>query len=200
MATGYAELSIRSHDDGGVLFVNTLACKVDGASLLDPDVPMPDVAWFMTEYKALLPAAYTVTELVARKILPDDGSMGTHPVNDTGDLFAPGTANVPRELCLLLAVKTDTNTRSGRGRMFLPSPRVASFLGDTIGWNTTSDYWTAAGAFADKLLEGYDFTHDLIEYHMSFVLWSRKENLARDVVTCQRKFPYHWLRSRSTAP
>lgn len=199
------EVAFRSHDDAGVLYVNTFAVKVEATGPDLTEASMTKVVdeintWLTTKYRDCLHGALTFAEIAIRRILPDDGSLAVHAVNATGTLFAPGGQQLPRELCLLLSVKTDDNSRSGRGRMFLPSPRVVAFLGDVFQWSTTTDYWSNAGVFATALLAGHDFTEDLTDYHISTRLWSRKDNATKDVTSIVRKAPYHWLRSRSTAP
>jgi len=198
--------AFKSHDAGGVSYVNTLA--------VGQDVPLgPDTAldygtiaddiwtWLGTEYKALMNPNYTVDELHVLGILGGDGE-GTHSVGAVGTLDLSGASSLflPKELALVLTLKTAHAGRTGRGRMFIPSPLSASFGNGATNWLQSGAYWTAIGAFATKILAGADITHGALVHHYTGKVWSRTEATARAITATTRRAPYHFLRSRSTAP
>lgn len=186
--------------------MNTLAVHIDVPG--GPDTPLAydtiadDIwAWLGAYYRNMLVPAYTVDELHVLGIVGTSGE-GTHTVGSTGtiDVSSFSTIPLPKECAAVLSWKTSTPGRSGRGRMFVPSPRLGAFLADATSWNTSNIYWTGIGAFAQAVLDGDDVTHGVLEYHYSGRLWSRSDNVTRDLTAYQRRPAVHWLRSRSTAP
>ena len=199
------EAHFKSHDSGGVIYINTMAIKVDlvGPDLLEATAQQAADAfhtWLTGHYRDLLHSSYTLDEVGVRSILPDSGDEAVHAVGLAGLLNGTGAVAVPKELTMCLTLKTATATRSGRGRMFLPSPRNVGYLGDVTNWATATDWWNFAGAFGDAILAGHDFTAGSIDYHMSARVHSRVHNTSYDVTGYVRRTPYHFLRSRSTAP
>jgi hypothetical protein len=195
----------KSHDAGGVLYINTLAIKVDPTGPDLTEVTPQQAAdhlntWLGGHYRDLLHNSYTLDEVGVRSILPDDGSEAVHAVGLPGLLTGVGAISVPKELAAVITLKTSTATRSGRGRMFMPSPRNVGYLGDVTNWATGTDYWNFLAAFGDAILAGHTFTIGPLEFHMSGRVHSRAKNTSYDITAYVRRTPYHFLRSRSTAP
>jgi hypothetical protein len=199
------EAHFKSHDAGGVLYINTLAIKVDPVGP-DLEEATPQQAadafytWLGGHYRDALHSSYTLDEVGVRSILPDTGTEAVHAVGLAGLLNGTGAAAVPKELCGLITLKTATATRSGRGRIFMPSPRNVGYLGDVTNWATATDWWNFQAAFGDAILAGHDFTIGVLSWHMSARVHSRVHNTSYDVTGYVRRTPYHFLRSRSTAP
>jgi|SRR6478752_2062546 len=195
----------KSHDAGGVVYINTLAIKVDevGPDVADATAQQAADAlntWLGGHYRDLLHSSYTLDEIGVRSILPDSGDEAIHAVGLAGLLNGTGAVAVPKELAGVITLKTATATRRGRGRMFMPSPRNVGYLGDVTNWATATDWWNYLGAFGDAILAGHDFTIGLNSWHMSARVHSRAGNTSYDVTGYVRRTPYHFLRSRSTAP
>lgn len=200
--------SFVSHDAGGVLYVNTLAVKADptGPDLIEPS--MGDVldeidTWLMTQYRKCLHTQYTVDRIELRGIVGTSGDA-LKPIGLAGTYNPASTQAIPKELCLVITLKTDHPGKSGHGRIFMPSPRSADGLGDATSWRVVTDestYWKECQDFANLILAGHD-AHggDTDAYHLSGRLWSRKNNTTYDLTGAVPRTPYHWLRSRSTAP
>jgi hypothetical protein len=198
----------KSHDAGGVQYVNTFAIKVDpvGPDLTEPTAQNVADAlntWLTAYYRDLMAPDYTVDEVGVVGILGHDAEA-THSIGLAGALSLSGTAehNCPKELSLVTTLKTGHVGRSGRGRIFFPSPRWAEFMQDVTNWNTSSAYWTKVGLFCDQLLAGRDFTYagGTLTAHISTRVWSRVDGLTRDVTSYTRRSEFHFLRSRRTAP
>jgi hypothetical protein len=208
MAREY-HMAYNSHDAGGVLYVNTFTVKSDAVVPLSPEASDQKVvdevhAWLTTLYRACLSADYTVDRLTAFGILGHE-SEKEHAIGLAGTLASIGGGPLPKECVCVLTLKTETPGRSGRGRMFIPSPRQANYVRDPTEWQPPSaivgnQYTTAITAFRDALLAGHDFTEASLNYHLSARVWSRTDGLTRDVSSGIVRLPVRWLRSRSTAP
>lgn len=204
MAKDYA-VSIRGHYNDGVSTVSTLCAHVedDGPGGTDASLSAAGGAiagWLSDPYRACLPSVWTIDEIVSRELF--DATPGEHSVaiGAAGSLVASGAFRAAKELCLILNMKSAVATRSGRGRMFFPSPLYDGYLGDQTNWLQSGNYWTKVGLFKDALLAGHDFLSDLTDYHISARIFSRKLQETFDITSITRRPAYHWLRSRSTAP
>jgi hypothetical protein len=109
-------------------------------------------------------------------------------------------ATLPKEMCLVLTLRTAHVGRSGRGRIFIPSPRAEAAMGDDSRWAAPSTYWDNVQTLAGALLDGHDITHDGLDYHLSTRVHSRVDNATYDMSGYIARQRYHWLRSRATAP
>jgi hypothetical protein len=198
-------LVVRSFGPGGVLAVNDISSKVE---VVGPDVTeaspqgVADAAWdwFGDEYLGLLQADWQVQELIAEELTSGADETAVHVVDDPGTLPA-SVGTLPVEVAGLLSVRTRLATRSTRGRMFLPSPMESGQLVAHDTWGTAgTSYGARCIAFGAKLLDGHDFSEGVIDYHMSFGIWSRKNESFEDATSTVFRTQPHWLRSRSTAP
>jgi hypothetical protein len=197
--------SIRSHDAQGVLYVNTLGIKTEptlGVGELDASSAADEFwLWLGTEYRACIPSSYTVDTVHLRGILGTsaavDKSIGTN-----GTLSAAGGA-IPREVAFVITWRTAIVGRSGRGRMYLPSPKAGSISGtDYSTWDTGSAIWAAALTFGNKVLAGRDYnvSSGLFTGHMSGRVYSRAHGANYDIRSFTRQPQARWLRSRRSAP
>lgn len=197
-------VSLISHDGNGVQYVNTLCAHVQQTVLDLADLGASDVAsavdtWLRTKYRDVLAAAYTFDEIQVRELFTETPAEAASTVGLAGTL-TPGSGQLPREVCMVLSFKSDVATRSGRGRIFIPSPQNSSYLVAPDTWSTSGAYWTNVGALGAQLLTGQNVTFNLIDYHVSLRIHSRKHNATYDVKSYLRRPAPHWLRSRSTAP
>jgi len=200
------QIALKSHHvPSGALVINTF-CVHDHSSVplsdpLDAQTVADDVAaWITTLYKAVLQSAYTFDTVDSRELGTDTPAIGSSAVGAAGTLGA-GTGLLPREVCMVVTLRTAVATRSGRGRMFIPSPLYSSNLASQDAWLTGTGGWYAAvGAFFDALVAGRDVTHGSIDHHYSLRVYSRKRNASYDVTSYTRRLQPHWLRSRMSAP
>lgn len=208
MATSYL-CAIKSRDAGGVQYVNTFGVH---SSVTGPDITeagdqavVDGVAdWLLNQYRDCLSTAYTVDAIELTGILGHDG-QAEHVVNSPGTLTLFAGSPAPKECCMVVSWKTNHVGRSGRGRVFIPSPRDSTYIKDATSWKgptelTGHEFYDAVDIFASTYLGGFDITEDLINYHLSAVLYSRVDATTRDLKAYQIRLPVHWLRSRSTAP
>lgn len=201
--------ALKAHDDGGVVYVNTFAIKVElnGPDLAEAsDQAVADhVASFLGDpWLECLSTAYTADTCTVTGILGHEGEA-VHNINSPGQLTLFAGSPAPKECCMVLTWKTEHVGRSGRGRVFIPSPRDSTYIKDATSWKgptelTGHEYYDAVKAFGDAFLGGSDFTDDGFEYHISGRVWSRVDGVTYDVVQALPRLPVHWLRSRSTAP
>ena len=201
--------ALRSHDSGGVQYVNTLAVKADptGPDLLEPSAAAVAHAvddWLRATYSAVLSTRYTWDDVTVLGILGNDAEA-TRAIGIPGTLSLVGAVPAPKELCLVLTLKTAHVGRSGRGRQFLPGPGNANYHLDATSWATSGAagaYYGNAVAYANALLAGHDFSFagDVATGHVSARVYSRKDGLTRDITGYTARTAFHWLRSRSTAP
>jgi hypothetical protein len=198
--------AFKGHDAGGVIYVNTLAVQQDVP--LGPDTALgyqtiADDIWaqYGATYLGMISPDYTVDELHVLGILGADGE-GTHAVGSNGTLAVGGATghSLPKEVCLVLSLKTGHAARSGRGRMFIPSPGYSSFGADRTSWLTAGVFWGGVLNFAALLPADHNVTHDAIIHRYRAGVWSRADNVFRECTAAVPRTAYHWLRSRSTAP
>lgn len=195
--------SFHLHDSAGIQYVNTLCVKADpsGTDLVEPeanDVAAKIWTWLGAEYKACLNPAYTVDRVEALGILGHD-ALGVYNVGQAGTLAVITSDPLPRECAAVLSLRTSHVGRSGRGRMYIPSPRLAAYVSVSSTWNTGGGFWPALGGLGDQLLEGYTHwaTVDVQGYHLSARVFSRADGLTRDVVSYVVRSDVRWLRSRA---
>jgi hypothetical protein len=148
----------------------------------------------------VLQSAYVFDVVASRELYTDTPSVGESAVGVAGTLGA-GTGLLPRECCMVVTLRTAVATRSGRGRMFLPSPLYSSNLASQDAWATgTGGWYSAVGTFMDKLMAGVDVTHSTFGHHLSLRVHSRRHATSYDVTSYVRRLQPHWLRSRMTSP
>lgn len=206
MADKIWQVALKSHHTAsGAQVVNTFCVRdYSGVPLSDPlaaQTIASDVkSWIETEYKAVLSNLYTFDEVAVRELQTNEPTIGSVAVGAAGTLGA-GTRALPREVCMVVTLHTSVATRSGRGRMFIPSPLYSSHLASQDAWLTGTGGWYAAvGDFFEKLLDGHDVEHDLIAHHLSTRVYSRRHNTSYDVTSYTRRLQPHWLRSRMSVP
>lgn len=101
---------------------------------------------------------------------------------------------------MVVKLSTALATRSGRGRIFIPSPRRAGQLTSPDQWDTAATYWTGVGSFATALVAGTNATIGGDTFHLTTGVWSRLHGTFQPCTGFVRRRQPHWLRSRSTAP
>ena len=204
----YWRCAIRS-DVYGRTLINVLHVKADPGGISGEqgaeDVATDVWAWLDTDYKSVLATEGTVLDLTAtEEIDPSSSAVPDafiYPVNAAGTLSTPN--NLPVEMTMHLQSKTGVPVRGAHGGIFLPPPLATTFLtGDGLLWNNSGDYWTAAGALSDTLLEGADWT-GVGTGHYSYVIYSKTRRarglstFAFDVSSIVRNRKPTWLRSRA---
>lgn len=198
--------TFKSSDGDGVLYVNTLAIQQDVPvgpdSALDYNTMADDIwSWLGTLYLACLHPHYTVNELDTFGILGGVGE-GAHAVGTAGTLDTTGAGgeDVPRELAVTVTIKTAIPSRRGRGRIFIPSPRVTGFGANTSQWKNTGSYWTAITALANALNDEHTVDHGGVNHRYRVGIWSRVGDEWNACTVAVPRRDYHFLRSRRTAP
>lgn len=154
---------------------------------------------FNTLYRACIPSPYTVDLLTVRSLTSGLNREGSMNINAAGTLAA-GSGTLPREVTMVLSLRTLMATRSGRGRMFFPSPLASSYLSAPDAWSTTTGYYTAVGAFGTALTATYTYAIGGDSFQVTPGVWSRTSGVFNPLVTTIRRTQPHWLRSRATAP
>lgn len=197
-------LAIRSHL-GATIIVNTLCVRHDPVLPGSPDVDIETAAadvkaWLEATYKAILPVFYTIDAFALRDLYTDTPAEAEASSGLVGTLPVSGTSKCPVGASLLLSIKSGVATRSGRGRLFLPSPIYDGYMASSVGWLTSGTYWTNVTAFKTALLDGHDVTHGGLDSHLSLRIHSRKRNEDYDATSITLREPYHYLRSRTTSP
>lgn len=198
--------AIRGHDAGGVQYVNTLAFTQDVPvgpdTALDYSTMADDIwVWLAATYLAMLSPDYTVDDVHVVGILGGDGE-GTRAAGALGTLAVGGATGhtFPKELALVITWKTAHAGRTGRGRIFVPSPGYASFGADRTGWLTSGVFWGGVQAFVTAVTTPHTVAHGGIDHRYTLGVYSRADNTIRAVTAGVPRSQYHWLRSRSTAP
>lgn len=196
--------ALRSTDSIGTEYVNTFAIKVEATG---PDLTEPTATqvadqvntWLNTAYRACLHPGLTFQDVNVHQLFSGTPVAGLKVVGQVGQLGAL-SGFVPREVCCVLSLKTAVATRSGRGRLFIPTPRYSDYLSGQDLFDPAGNYWIKIGLLGDALLAGRTFTESSVEYHMSTRVHSRVRNVTYDVTGYQRRSQPHWLRSRASAP
>jgi hypothetical protein len=154
-------------------------------------------------FKACFTSSYTVTALAAlEEVLPPAiGIAGTHVVGEAGTLAGSGDS-MPQGAVPLINLHTGTRSRSARGWLRLPSPRLADRVSGNV-WDGTM--LAATGAFCalldDQLELGTLIITDLNPVVYSKTRAQREEEPFTFRVTGATTNPkVHWLRSRMTTP
>ena len=103
---------------------------------------------------------------------------------------------------MVLTWRTDLATRSGRGRIFVPSPLGSATLESPDKWDPEAQYWIHAGTFGDNFTSPFTFNYGVLLESATLTgrVWSRVNDEGHDVTSFIRRTRPHWLRSRSTAP
>lgn len=202
--------AFKSHDSGGVQYVNTFAIHVEPTLISTDEPPIGTVAtklrdWQATQYRKCLHTQYTLDSIDLRRILgaPEEATVA---IGAAGTYNPAGATKCPKELCMVVTIKTAHATRRGRGRVFIPSPRSTDALADPTSFVVTTDpstYWHEVSVLFDEFLEGQDFVWGTLgseTAHMSLRVYSRKDAATYDATGYVQRTAYHWLRSRATAP
>lgn len=199
-----------SDDAGGVQYANTICVHDD--ELGGPRSPAEFVdevePWLKTKYTNCLPATLTLRVLRAFQIpavYGDDSEIADKIVTQVGALSI-GTGTVPRELTMILALRSSHTSRRKMGRLYMPSPRNPSMLDGDANWATGGSYYTNVGLFGQALLDGHDIGIAGADGHLSTRIYSRQTHKeasgdkTSDVDTYTRRIRPHFLRRRTTAP
>lgn len=200
------EVAYRSTAPGGELIVNTMAAHV----VWDTGLPTPEIdeivdaidAWLTEDYCQMLADDYSVDQLAVRQLDSETPWVRDRELNLTGTLGSV-SGELPVECCLVLSWRSDLATRSGRGRIFVPSPLGSAALQAPDKWSTTAQYWIHAGTFADRYMTEQDVdygTGGIDTFHLFPMVWSRVHQEGYTLTSWIRRSRPHWLRSRSTAP
>jgi hypothetical protein len=200
--------SFHAHDSGGVQYVNTLAVRSENSGLIGPETSLHDLldgvdAWLTSKWLACLHPAYTADALRCYDI-SDPTVVAEKALSGAGTLPLPTGSHewAPKEIALVLTLRTARGGRSYRGRMFIPSPRLGIFLLDNTNWDQSQTYWAKVGDLGSAITAGHDYEHgtELTPAHLSARVWSRTLGETNDVTSTLRRPQVHWLRSRATAP
>jgi hypothetical protein len=197
------QVTARSHlVSDNTLVINTFCIRAEGVGT-DPDPSfaqtLDEVENYFATYRAFLSNGFRLAgyDLTA---LDGSGETRTKELDILGGAAYLGSA-VPAELCLVLSLRTAHPGRTGRGRVFLPSPLQGNVDGDNKNWATDTDYWANAGQFVQELLAGHTFDTGLgSQGHLSLRVHSRKDDAQYDVTSITRQRRVAWLESRSSAP
>lgn len=110
---------------------------------------------------------------------------------------------LPREVNLLLALKTETTSRRYQGRVHLPPTYNSDHLTSSGLWDHATGYYTSVNTLKGALLAGHDFDTD---NHLSLRVYSRTAHRldigdkTKDVETIVIRDEPYWLRSRQSRP
>lgn len=197
-------LSLKSSDTGGVVYINTLAIKVD---MIGPDMDEASPTevcdgcdtWLSTYYRQCLRNSLTLQELQVMQLGVAEPLEGAKTIGSAGMLVDNTGDVLPDGACGILTLKTALATRSGRGRMFIPGPERSAYVTQNV-WNPALGYLDAIGALGGRILAGHDLTVGLNQWHISARVWSRVLGESHDVTGYVVRNRIHWLRSRTTAP
>ena len=188
----------------GVQAVNTMCIGIEGGTPDPLGLPAATVvadidAQLRATYRGLLQTAWSLDSASVRELLTATPTKADLAVGQAG-LLGVGTGNLPVEVCQVLSFSTALATRSGRGRMFLPSPFYSSYLSAPDVWATGGGYWVAAASFANVLTTPWTVVHGPTTYHYASYVFSRHTQSIHAITGYVRRSRPHWLRSRSTAP
>lgn len=191
----------RYTDEDNVQMANTFCVHAQPVLPLTPDPSASQAAddisaWLTTKFRDCLRTIFTLEDLTVRELFTSTPAEATKAINAAGTL---GTLSgfLPRQVCLLMTLRTAVATRSGRGRIFLPSPKQSSFLSDPDEWSTSAGLWLAAVALGDQFLAGSTVAHSGLDTHYSLRIYSRSKSATYDVTSYLLRKQPHWLRSRS---
>jgi len=206
MPAQYFRAAFRAHQaTTGALIVNVLHYELDS---LTSGVSFQDVATDVsqhlgTEWRNIL-STHEIFDDVTCTVEDYSGAVpaqGIVPWNFAGSRVV-ADQNLSLAICALGSWRTQTPKRYARGHTFFP-PSVTSQGLDTLGlFNTSSPYYVACQAFADKYAA--QFTVGNSTY--TPIVFSRtraKQNVTPFIfpVTAHSVLlPQHFLRSRLTSP
>lgn len=188
----------------GVDYVNVLWGKGSISAFDSADTPLAEevAACLGTEliptYRGVLNEAYSVADITVERVV--GGAVvetAVAAVGLNGTLGAGAAVPLPREVSMLLRLTSSRAGRSGKGRLYLPSPLNATQLTSPDSWATGEPYWTKAGLLGALLLTDIVDTADTL---VSFGVYSRVHDEWNRLVGQARDERPHWLRSRMTAP
>lgn len=186
----------------GRLFDSTL-CIRDHQAVGDPLSAATVVSdlrsWLADLFYSTAPALLTLQRFIVTEL----GTTTPHRAEDATThvgTLAAGTGVLPHGVCPRISGQTDVATRRGRGRFHTPWPGYSSYLSAPDTWSTSGALWTALTALKDALLAGHDVTHDTLTHHYSWRIWSRADDLSRDVTSAQVRRQPSYLRTRMTVP
>lgn len=195
------QCTYRYTDEDGVQMANVFCVHAQPVLPLTPDPSAADAAddissWLTTKFRACLRTIFTLEDLTVRELFTSTPAEATKALGLAGTL---GTLSgfLPRQIVLLMTLRTAVATRSGRGRMFLPSPKQSAHLNDPDEWDTGSGLWLAATALGNEFLAGKTVAHSGLDTHYSLRIHSRADSATYDVTSFLLRRQPHWLRSRS---
>jgi|SRR5215467_660416 len=205
MARTYA-CSIRSHYSDGPLLVNTFCVRSDHSTGLGTDASPSETAaaintWITDKFRFAYPNSVTLDELDVRELYVTNPQVVVVALTGNGGITVG--SQLPREMVRVLTLKTDVGTRSGRGRMFMPTPQTTASLATPEQYVTSGTWFTNLQDLQSTLLAGHDFTHGLggaDTSHLSLRVHSRAKTEDYDVTAIVIRTAAKWLRSRSTTP
>jgi hypothetical protein len=127
------------------------AAWADAVDLLWNGVASPD-----DSIKQLYTPGVTIDELVVTQLDPDTGK---NVLQERGSVSLVGTGSgdaLPTEVAICVSLRTALPTRAGRGRYFLPNPRLATCVGTKLDATAQGQVAAAsAGMLGDLSTIGY---------------------------------------------
>lgn len=195
----------RSHYSDGPLLVNTFCVHVD-----EPDLgggPGPDDvagavdSWLTDKFRFAYPNSVTMDELTVTRLGTDTPDQGVRGLSGNGGITAG--AQLPKEMVRVLTLKTDVATRSGRGRLFMPTPQTTASLATAEQYAVSGTWYANLQDLVAALLATHTIhfgVGGLQEADATLGVWSRRHLARYDVKSIVIRQGVHWLRSRSTSP
>lgn len=201
--SGIFRAAIRSRYSG-VDFVNVLWARGYVSAIGSAETPTAEQVaaalgtHLMPTYRDVLQSDYTVADVTVERIVGGavtEAAVAAVGANGTLD-SGPG-GPLPREVCMLLRLTSSRPGRSGKGRLYIPSPLRSNTLDGPDAWLTSNAYWTKVGTLGTTLVAGVVDTFDT---GLTFGVYSRVHDEFNPLVGQARDPRPHWLRSRMTAP
>lgn len=108
---------------------------------------------FTDKLAACMTTADSVDSLLVREMKASPSSVVSEQVRSVAHAGSLGVGDdrLPNEVCGLLHIATDAAIRSGRGRMWLPSPRASNAVTADGKWDHTAGYWLAVQALITQM-------------------------------------------------
>lgn len=203
MATNWLA-TFASHDSAGTLFENTIGVKMDpssGDGLNATDLASAINDWVGASYLGCLSGLLTLDTITVRKMPEPTADVGVKAVGLTGT-SGNSDNDLPRELSVILAWKTDHAGRSGRGHIALPALRATSLYatgGQTFNMSG-GVFSTKIPAFFSDLDDGFDWGIGGADGHLSHIVYSRVHDAGYDVKARIIRSTPRWVERRQTAP
>lgn len=212
MAVDYL-FTFLSHDDIGTQNANTICVHDDGDLFGSSPSGMSDAldevdSWLTTKYRALLPSASVLDVLRGFRIpavYGDPTDVAEKAFGLAGTLGA-SDGQLPREVCCVVGLRTNSSSRRKQGRLFLPSTYHSGYVTSAGVWLAASAHRTSINTFFGALLAGHDTTLFHVGAHFSARIYSRqthKEGVGDKTTDIKRyviRARPHWLERRQTAP